>query len=104
MFDPADVEGLFGPADGGVAEQVASVERLGFLERIVVDDAGSAKSLFRIPQVYTPLSTTPAGSGPGLKPRMGRLVVVRVEDDGSPAYCRFGRLGLGGVRRPDRDR
>lgn len=52
-FSLADVESLFDPKEGAISAQVAMLERLGFLTRIVVQDGSEAKSLFTIPKLYT---------------------------------------------------
>ena len=52
-FEPEEVEGLFDAADGAPAQQIESLERLGFLERIVTgSDTGFVKR-FRIPRLFT---------------------------------------------------
>jgi energy-coupling factor transporter ATP-binding protein EcfA2 len=52
-FALAEVENLFEPDDGPISEQVRLLERLGFLERVVVETGGGAQSRFRIPALYT---------------------------------------------------
>lgn len=52
-FALTDVESLFDPEEGTVAAQVASLERLGFLTRIVVDGEVGPEPRFRIPNLYT---------------------------------------------------
>lgn len=52
-FTLAAVENLFDEADGTMSEQVRLLERLGFLERIVVETDAGAESMFRIPKLYT---------------------------------------------------
>jgi hypothetical protein len=53
-FSLSDVEALFDLAEGSIAEQVALLERLGFLERIVQEaESGTVTSRFRIPKLYT---------------------------------------------------
>ena len=52
-FSLAEVEKLFGLDEGPISEQVRLLERLGFLERVVVDTDAGAESLFRIPALYT---------------------------------------------------
>jgi hypothetical protein len=52
-FEPEEVKELFDDADGSRAQQIESLERLGFLERIVTgNDAGLVKR-FRIPRLFT---------------------------------------------------
>jgi hypothetical protein len=52
-FSMHDVENLFSEAEGKISEQVRLLERLGFLERVVQESSSGAKSLFRIPKLYT---------------------------------------------------
>jgi hypothetical protein len=56
-FSLKEVRELFDEAEGKVSEQVRLLERLGFLERIVVERGSGAdtvrESMFRIPRVYT---------------------------------------------------
>jgi hypothetical protein len=52
-FELSDVENLFDPADGAVNQQVELLERLGFLERVVVQEDSGARARFRIPSLYT---------------------------------------------------
>ncbi|MFI5495251.1 P-loop ATPase, Sll1717 family [Actinoplanes sp. NPDC051859] len=52
-FTLADVESFFQPDEGAISEQVRLLERLGFLERIVVETAEGPLSMFRIPELYT---------------------------------------------------
>ena len=53
-FDLHKVEELFDEAEGKISEQIRLLERLGFLERVVVQESDSgAKPLFRIPKLYT---------------------------------------------------
>ena len=52
-FDLHKVEKLFNEAEGNISEQVRLLERLGFLERVVQETGSGAKSLFRIPKLYT---------------------------------------------------
>jgi len=52
-FDLHKVEKLFDEAEGKISEQVRLLERLGFLERVVQKSGSGAKSLFRIPKLYT---------------------------------------------------
>jgi NACHT domain len=52
-FDLHKVEKLFDEAEGKISEQVRLLERLGFLERVVQETGSGAKSLFRIPKLYT---------------------------------------------------
>ena len=52
-FSASEVAGLFSSEDGPTAEQMQLLERLGFLERVVVEDAHGPKALFRIPRLYT---------------------------------------------------
>ena len=53
IFSLTDVEGLFDPEEGAISEQVRLLERLGFLERVVIDIDTGAQSKFRIPELYT---------------------------------------------------
>ncbi|MFC3736837.1 P-loop ATPase, Sll1717 family [Paractinoplanes deccanensis] len=53
LFSLAEVEGLFEPSEGPVSEQVRLLERLGFLERVVRDTGDGARSMFRVPELYT---------------------------------------------------
>ena len=48
-----EVEKLFDGAEGKISDQVRLLERLGFLERVVQETGSGAKSLFRIPKLYT---------------------------------------------------
>ena len=52
-FTLHDVEEPFDRAEGKISEQVRLLERLGFLERVVEESDTGAKSLFRIPKLYT---------------------------------------------------
>jgi NACHT domain len=52
-FALAEVEDLFDREEGTISEQVGLLERLGFLERVVVQDDSGTRSLFRIPRLYT---------------------------------------------------
>ena len=52
-FELSDVEGLFDLGEGAPAKQVESLERLGFIERIVVGGAARLVSRFRIPPLFT---------------------------------------------------
>jgi hypothetical protein len=52
-FTLAEVENLFDLDEGPASEQVRLLERLGFLERVVVDTNAGAQSQFRIPELYT---------------------------------------------------
>jgi hypothetical protein len=52
-FALSDVEALFDTTEGGISEQVRLLERLGFLERIVLENEAGTKPLFRIPRLYT---------------------------------------------------
>ncbi len=52
-FTLAEVEKLFDPSEGTISEQVRLLERLGFLERIVVETDEGAQPRFRIPELYT---------------------------------------------------
>lgn len=52
-FALSDVEDLFDHAEGTVSEQVRLLERLGFLERVVLEEDSETKSLFRVPKLYT---------------------------------------------------
>ncbi|XVV13847.1 P-loop ATPase, Sll1717 family [Actinoplanes sp. CA-131856] len=53
LFSLAEVEGLFEASEGPISEQVRLLERLGFLERVVRDNGDGARSMFRIPELYT---------------------------------------------------
>ena len=53
IFALSDVEALFDDAEGTVSEQVRLLERLGFLERIVIEDDSGTKPCFRVPKLYT---------------------------------------------------
>ena len=52
-FSLHDVENLFNEAEGKISDQIRLLERLGFLERVVQESDSGAKSLFRIPKLYT---------------------------------------------------
>ena len=52
-FELCDIEELFDPAEGTVSLQVRLLERLGFLERMITDEAGRRTPVFRIPALYT---------------------------------------------------
>lgn len=52
-FTLAEVEKLFQRDEGPISEQVRLLERLGFLERVVVETDAGAESRFRIPELYT---------------------------------------------------
>ena len=52
-FSMHEVENLFNEAEGKISDQVRLLERLGFLERVVQKGGSGAKSLFRIPKLYT---------------------------------------------------
>ena len=52
-FSLHDVENLFNEAEGKISDQIRLLERLGFLERVVEESDSGAKSLFRIPKLYT---------------------------------------------------
>jgi len=45
--------GCLDEAEGKISEQVRLMERLGLLERVVQETSSGAKSLFRIPKLYT---------------------------------------------------
>ena len=47
-----DVQGLFSEEEGPVNEQREQLERLGFIERVVIDDSGTQVEAFRIPELY----------------------------------------------------
>ncbi len=51
-FDLQEVNELFDPVDGSIADQVTILERLGFLGR-KVDDAGGLRLRFTVPPLYT---------------------------------------------------
>lgn len=53
-FTVAEVQSLFAAAEGGLANQVEMLERLGVVERLVVeDDAGALVARLRLPPLYT---------------------------------------------------
>lgn len=52
-FTLDEVIGLFDEADGPLSEQVRTLERLGFLERVIETAGAGLKSLFRVPRLYT---------------------------------------------------
>jgi len=52
-FALTDVEQLFDEAEGKISEQVHLLERLGFLEGVVENSSSGARSLFRIPKLYS---------------------------------------------------
>jgi hypothetical protein len=52
-FALSDVEALFDESEGTISEQVRLLERLGFLERVVVEGDSGAKQFFRVPKLYT---------------------------------------------------
>jgi hypothetical protein len=53
-FELAQVESLFGKDEGSISVQVERLERLGFLERIVVQTSeGEQSSEFRVPKLFT---------------------------------------------------
>jgi hypothetical protein len=48
-----DIKAMANGEDGPPAEQIDLLERLGFLERITVDEDGQRARRFRIPRLYT---------------------------------------------------
>ena len=52
-FQLEEVAPLFSSLDGNVSDQVRALERLGFLERIVIAENGSVNVSFRIPKVFS---------------------------------------------------
>ena len=48
-----DVTNLFDDADGPTNEQLLMLERLGFLERVVLRDPPNSPPIYRIPKLYT---------------------------------------------------
>jgi hypothetical protein len=53
-FELAQVEPLFGKDEGSISVQVERLERLGYLERIVVQASeGKKSSEFRVPKLFT---------------------------------------------------
>lgn len=52
-FELEEVEELFSEDEGTVAEQVECLERLGFLERRIVDRGGTLEARFVIPALFT---------------------------------------------------
>jgi hypothetical protein len=52
-LDPNLSRGCLDEAEGKISEQVRLMERLGLLERVVQETSSGAKSLFRIPKLYT---------------------------------------------------
>lgn len=53
IFTLVDVEQLFDRDEGPISEQVRLLERLGFLERVVIETDTGAQPMFRIPELYT---------------------------------------------------
>jgi hypothetical protein len=52
-FTLTEVQGLFDPDEGPTSEQVRLLERLGFLERVVIETNEGPRSQFRIPDLYS---------------------------------------------------
>jgi hypothetical protein len=53
-FKLAEVESLFAKDEGSISVQVERLERLGFLERIVLQNPDGAKSSrFELPKLFT---------------------------------------------------
>jgi hypothetical protein len=53
-FALTEVSNLFSEADGAIAMQVAQLERLGFLERVLVQNGdGKQSAEFRVPKLFT---------------------------------------------------
>lgn len=53
-FELAKVEPLFGKDEGSISVQVERLERLGFLERIVLQNPDGTKSTqFEVPKLFT---------------------------------------------------